>query len=378
MSKRGNGEGGIYQRKSDGKWCAALLLPDGKKRVLYGRTRAEAKDKLHTAQEDVKQARPVAANRETLAAFLDRWLKGAAAKRVRATTLRRYEMDVRLHIVPALGKLKLPDVTPKAVQAMLDGLSAKGLAPLSVRNVRAALRVALEQAIRERLFGINNAKSVDLPRAARKRVVALTPDAARAILSAFNGHPYEALVTLALATGLRQGELLGLRWEDIDLEAGTARVDGQLQRIGGAYTLTDLKTNQSRRTLPLPAVAVEAIRRQRVRQAEARLYAGPAWREPLPGLMFTTATGTPLHSTTVTHLYQKQLACAGLPRMTFHELRHGSASLLLAQGATMRTVMEALGHSQISLTMNTYSHVLPALQREAANKMEAVLAISSN
>jgi integrase len=157
----------------------------------------------------------------------------------------------------------------------------------------------------------------------------------------------------------------------VDLERGSVRVERQLQRIAGAYQFVPLETVKSRRTLALPAVAVEALRRQKTRQTEARLAAGPAWQDT--GLVFTTASGGPIHGSTVTHRFQHRLKEAGLPARRFHDLRHGAASLLLAGGASMRSVMEQLGHSQISLTMNTYAHIAPELLRDNAAKLNDAL-----
>ncbi len=370
MGKRANGEGSLFKR-SDGRWCATIIEPSGRRRYLYGKTRQDVKGKLHTAQENVKKALPVVTSSETLAHFLERWLRDVAPNRLRPATLERYRGDVRLHILPALGRLRLAEVTPPAVQAFVNGLDAGGLSPASIRHARAVLRVALQHALREGSIGQNSAKLVDTPRAARKPVAALAPEDARALLATFAGHSLEELVITALATGLRMGELLGLTWEDADLDAGTLRIRRQLQRLDGAFRLVDLKTENSRRALSLPLIAVEALRRQRAHQAEMRLYAGSGWQDL--GLVFTTDIGGYLNGSSVTHRFQKQLAAAGLPSMTWHHLRHGAASLLLAQGASMRVVMEQLGHSQIALTMNTYAHITPALLQDAADKLNRAL-----
>jgi integrase len=170
--------------------------------------------------------------------------------------------------------------------------------------------------------------------------------------------------------GLRQGEILGLRWSDVDLEAATIRVTQALQRVNGRLDFVEPKSQSSRRTIPLPATVARALRAHRSRQLEERLAAGARWRES--DLVFTTSVGTPLDCRNVTRRFQAALEGAGLPRLRFHDLRHTAASLMLAQGVPPRVVMETLGHSQISLTMNTYSHVIPALQREAADRMEAI------
>ncbi len=261
---------------------------------------------------------------------------------MRPATLDRYRRDIELHILPELGTCRLNELTPKKVQQFLNALTISSkptgrgrpknqpvAAPLGARgvaHVRAVLRVALGQAEREELVGRNSAKLVTVPRQTKKQVEALTPDDARAILAAFTDHELEALVTVALATGLRQGELLGLMWGEVDRDAGTVRVVQQLQRIDYAYQIVETKTNNSRRTLSLPAVAVAALRAQRRRQNERRLLLGPDWNDT--GLVFTTTSGGQLNGSSVTHRFQKQLKEAGIDRLTFHHLRHGAASLL--------------------------------------------------
>lgn len=213
---------------------------------------------------------------------------------------------------------------------------------------------------------------VSLPRSSRTEVAALSPADARAVLDAVKGDAIEPLVLLSIATGLRQGEALGLRWSDLDLDAGTATVRHALQRIaGGAPTLVEPKTAKSRRTVSLPSTVTALLRAHRTSRLTARLRAGERWIDG--DYVFTTALGAPLDGVNLTHRLQRLIASAGLPRLRWHDLRHGAASLLLAQGVHPRVVMEMLGHSTIALTMNTYSHVIPALEREAAERMEEAL-----
>lgn len=180
-----------------------------------------------------------------------------------------------------------------------------------------------------------------------------------------------ALYSVAVALGLRRGEALALKWEDVDLEAGTLRVKHSLQRIEGRLQLVEPKSLKSRRTIAMPQATVLALRDHRKRQLEERMPEGSAWQET--GFIFTTTIGTPIEPDHLKRWFKPLLKKAGLPDIRFHDLRHTAASLLLAQGVGPRVIMETLGHSQISLTMNTYSHVMPSLQREAADKMDAIL-----
>ena len=180
------------------------------------------------------------------------------------------------------------------------------------------------------------------------------------------------LYSVALTMGLRQGEALGLQWQDVDLELGYLRISKQLQRNDGKFQLVEPKTARSRRTLALPASIVHSLRDHRLRQADERRASAPqshGW-----DLVFTTDRGRPIDGTVVSHHFHRVLERARLPQRRFHDLRHSCATLLLVQGVAPRVVMDVLGHSQIALTMNTYSHVIPELKRDAAQRMEELIA----
>ncbi len=367
---RGRGDGSIFQRGDSGKWVVMFTTPEGKRRTLYANSRDEARDKLHAAQENVKKLLPVPYARLKLAEYLDRWLKDVATQRVRPKTLKRYRLDIA-RIKKGLGSLRMAELTPAKVQTFIASLSDAGLSPASVKHCRAVLRTALAQAEKEGVVGRNVAKLVTLPRDMHKPVTVISPEIARAILDAHKGDEFEPLVRLALATGLRQGELLGLKWEHVDLDAATLRVVHQLQRIDGAYVLTPPKSERSRRPLSLGSIAMEALRAQKLKQTERRLLLGPAWKDT--GLVFTTADGGELAGSTVTHHFQATLRKAGITGVRFHDLRHGAATLLLLQGADVRRVQAQLGHSTIVLTASTYAHVLPALLKDNADLLDRAL-----
>ena len=233
------------------------------------------------------------------------------------------------------------------------------------------LRRARGQAFKWGLVSRNVATLVDVPRPRRSEVRPFSSEEARTLLEAIRGHHMEALYVLCLSVGLRQGEALGLRWEDVDLDGGTLHDRTALQRIDGAYRLVEPKTNRSRRTLALPETAAAALWAHYTRQQDAQAEAGPNWEDW--GLVFANPIGRPLNRHNVTREFQTLLEQVGLPRLRFHDLRHTCASLLLAQNVQPRDLMEILGHSQISLTMNTYSHVMPSVLQDAANRMDSIL-----
>jgi integrase len=280
---------------------------------------------------------------------------------------------VRLHLIPGLGHLSLTGLTVADVQAFLNAKSADGLSPRTVAYLRGVLRGALGHAERSGLVERNVARLARPPRIPRRQVDPLTAEEARTFLDAIRGDRLEALYLVAIGVGLRQGEILGLRWPDVDLAAGTLTVRHALARVDGHLLLDEPKSMTSRRVVPLPGFVRVALVAHRARQV-TEIRPGHAEIEPLfADLVFTTTHGTPLDGISVTRRFQRVLKTAGLRRQRFHDLRHACASLLLAQGVPARVVMETLGHSAISLTLDTYSHVHPSVSREAANRMDKVL-----
>jgi integrase len=358
--RRGHGEGSIYFRADKDRWVGSIDLgwQDGRRvrRSYYGRTRHEVRDRLRLALREAQEGVQPGTRRDTVAAYLAGWLD-AMEGTVRSSTLRRYRQIVTHQLAPYLGRLPLSGLTPADVEAMLRRLSDAELSPRSVHHARAVLRSALAGAVRHGQVSRNVAALAKGPRLEHREIRTLSPDQVRAFLIAVRGHRHEALFTVAVATGMRQGELLGLRWSDVDPIAGTLTVRHALQWVDREARLVEPKTARSRRTVPLPEVAQQAL---------AALPRDSVY-------VFANDAGGPLHPGTVYHALQAALAAGGLPRVSFHALRHSYASLLIAQGVHPRVIMEALGHSQISLTMNTYGHVIPALEREAAERMDALL-----
>ena len=240
-----------------------------------------------------------------------------------------------------------------------------------MQSIRGVLRTALNEAMRWDLLGRNVAALARPPRSQPKAVSPFTPDEARRLLAAATRDRLGALYAVALAMGLRQGEALGLTWDRIDFSNRSVRIDRQLQRRDTRLQLVELKTVQSVRTLPMPDSIAGILDSHKLAQADERELAGSRWNET--GLVFTTSIGTGLEGPAVTKAFQRLLQDAGLQRRRFHDLRHSCATLLLVQNVPPRVVMEILGHSQISMTMNTYSHVLPSLKRDAAAGMDALL-----
>jgi integrase len=372
--KRNAGEGSIFER-ADGRWCAQLDLgwESGRRRrkYVYGATAAEVQDQLLKARSDLKAGLPVATDRQTVEQFLDRWLE-AVRPSVRPRTFQGYAILVRNHIVPELGRLRLDKLAPQHVQAALVRKSASGLSSQTVRHIRAILRIALNQAIKWELVARNAASLSVVPKLEHKGFRSLSPDDARHLLDAARGERLDAVYTVALSLGLRMGEILGLRWQDVDLDGAMLTVNQAIYRIAGkGLVAAEPKTDRSRRALFLPDGVLRALRAHRLRQLQERLAAGSRWHDS--GLVFTSSIGTPLEPRNLFRSFKTLLRKAGLPDVRFHDLRHSAASLLLAQGVPMRAVMELLGHSNISTTADIYSHVMPAMMRDVADKMDVIL-----
>jgi len=380
---RNAGEGSIFRRKSDGRWAGTLSLgwEDGrrKRKNFYANTAAEVRDLMTKAKADQQKGIPIAIERQTLGDFLTRWLSDSVRPSVRPLTYQQYEQHVRLYLKPSLGKTALAKLSPQAVQAFINARLEDRLSPRTVQLSIVILRRALDQAVKWGLAARNVAKLVDRPKVKRHEIEPLSSEQARALVEAAKGRRWDCIYTVALAIGLREGEVLGLRWQDVNLEERTLKVSQAVARIGGKrygakgeLRFVEPKTSRSRRSMALPEFVVKALRAHRVQQAEARLAAGPAWQDN--GLVFATGKGTPIEPSSLVADFKALLVEAKLPRtVRFHDLRHSAASLWLARGVPLKVIQELLGHSSITLTADTYSHVLDDLKRDAADRMDAAL-----
>ena len=366
--KRANGEGSIYQRAGRKGWFAAVTV-DGRRKILHADTRREVDELLTAAKSARESGGLVMGKSPSMEAFLAQWLAEVIRPNRSVWTWRGYRSAIDTHIVPAVGKVKVEKLTPQHVVKLMNRMRDDGASPKTIANVRVLLRSALATAVRWNLAARNAAAVTDAPKAEQHEIKPFTKAEAKAFLAAVAGDRLEALYTVALTMGLRQGEALGLRWDDVDLEAGMLHVREQLQRVDGTLQRVPLKTKRSRRVLTMPAPALGALREHRRRQLEERLAAS-RWTDT--GYVFTTSIGTPLEARNVVRSFKAILTRAELRDVRFHDLRHSAATLLLVQGVPSRVVMEILGHSQMSTTTNTYQHVVPELQREAADRMSAL------
>ncbi|MDH6434814.1 integrase [Streptomyces sp. SAI-144] len=396
---RANGDGTVYQRK-DGRWEAAgyVLAPGNTRRRVrvYGATRKDAITKLTEKIAASNRGLPIAAADSTVSAYLAYWLDGVAVHHLRENTHTRYAASIRLHLNPGLGAKKLARLTTRDVRTFLDGLRTtcqccaqerdsvrrsccaigqccgKRLSPLTVTYVHAVLKSALEHAVREDELPRNVARNVKTTTPRPRRFQPLTAAEARQLLRAANGDRLHPLYELALRTGLRKGELLGLHWEDLDLDGGTATIHRSLQRTRSqGLTVLNTKTLASERRIALPTECINSLKIHQEQQQEERQAAGTGWTDN--GLVFTTRKGRPLDPTNLTRRFHRLLHSAGLRTIRFHDLRHSTATLLLEQGVDLVVIKELLGHAHIGVTAGVYAHVRLRLQRQAIDTLGGIL-----
>jgi integrase len=349
--------------------------PDGPKRkYIYGRKYKDVERKLAVAMGDSAKGIYFDDENQTVAQYMERWLEDSAKGDLGHRAYHNYRLQIRRHISPAFGRLKLSKLTAAHIQSLYAAKLRDGLKPSSVRYIHAVLHRALEQAVRFNLIPFNPAARVDPPKVRQEEITPLDTEQARKFLATAGGDRFEASYVLSLTVGLRMGEALGLRWSDIDLDTKTLRVSRQLQRVrdGGGLVFSEPK-NASRRTVDLPQRAVEALRSHRKRQMEGQLRAGSEWQDQ--GLVFASCKGTPFDAQNIVNRHFKPLLKrAGLPNIRCHDLRHTYATLLLARGTHPTYVQKSLGHASVQLTLDRYSHWMPSMGRATASAMDDALA----
>ena len=354
----------------------------GKRRQLWRSVKGTKKDAerllvelLH--ERDTGLERPV--GRQTVGQYLERWLEDYVASGVAPSTASHYQRIVRRVLAPALGSVELTALRPQQIQALYSRLLREGrhdgtggLSARSVVRIHQVLHAALHHAVRWQLLARNPADAVQAPRAERRELSPLPPVAVSALMAAADATPIGGLVRMAILTGMRRGELLGLRWRDVDMAAGVAHVQQTAQRIAGrGWVYRQPKTRLSRRAVALSPATVAMLSTHRKAQLEARLLAGSAWHDL--DLVFASAVGTPLEPGNIRRTWTRVLAAVGIGHVRWHDLRHAHATLMLASGVHPKVVSERLGHASVGITLDTYSHVLPGLQATAAEALDRLL-----
>ena len=376
--RRANGEGNIRKRK-DGRWEGRYTVgrdPEtGKSTIknVLGKTQAEVKEKLKKAIEENVGIDYGKAKTYTVGSWLEVWMENYAKIKLRPSTYKTSQGFLKNHIKPQIGSIPLADLTSLGLQRfykhLLDGgrvdrieakKKPKGLAPKTVRNIHQMIGSAYNLAIEQKLVTRNPAQGCALPKVEHKEMKTLTADQLSAFFREARDSGVFTLYYIDLTTGLRRGELLGLKWLDIDLEKGDLRVQRQIGRIDGKIIEMPLKTKNAYRTLPLSTDAIDVLMQQR------RKTGNSEWVFPSPN-------GGPMSPDSVLHMLHRVLKRAGLPKVRFHDLRHTFATLALQNGVDIKTVSGMLGHFSAGFTLDTYAHVTTSAKREAAKTMGNIL-----
>jgi integrase len=372
--------GQIIKRK-DKTWLVRIFLGRdelGGRKYLNKTIRGAKKDAekyLNTTLTAISTGTFVQESSVSLNKFLDDWLTSAAKPRVSERTYAEYAALLRRYVREPLGRTMLSDLRALQIQNLYSQMQERGLSSRIVRYTHAVLSSALKQAVRWGMLHRNPAELVQLPKLQRKEMRAMSPEESSRFLTALENDRYAALFSLALSTGMRPEEYLGLRWSDVDFAKSSVTVQRALvwRTKGGGWYFTEPKTSRSRRTIPLPASMVLALTEHKRHQSAERLRLGSEWQDN--GLVFTTFLGTPLNISNLTAKHFKPaLQRAGLPKtIRLYDLRHTCATLLLSAGENPKVVSERLGHASITLTLDVYSHVLPDMQKAATDKLENIL-----
>jgi integrase len=367
--RRGNNEGSIYHRK-DGLWCAQVSL-EGRRLTKYGKSQKECRDWIKETLTKIDGGLTYEGTLLTLEKFVELWLSGKELSR-RPRTVFQYRKIASTHILPFMGSIKIKDIAPGHIKQLYAIKRDEGTGARTLQIIHAVLHCALKQAVREGLLGRNPVDAIERPKVEQTEFNIFNEEQSRQFLKIASGSTFEAVFYLALTTGMRQGELLGLKWSDVDWEKSTLHVQRQLQQVEGkGYALVPPKTKAGKRQIKLGQVMLVQLAAHRERQALVKSFAGNRWQEN--DLIFPTTIGTPLDHKRVTKEFKELLQKAGLPEMRFHDLRHTSISLLLENGTPLNTVQRRAGHSKASVTADIYGHVMAGSQNEAAENIEALV-----
>jgi integrase len=376
--RRGRGEGGIYQRESDGRWVGTVSLGYAesgkrKRRTVYGDTKQEVMEKLDAIRGDARAGTLPGAGGLTVGQLLDRWQESVRATMTVKTHEERTKTIAR-HVKPRLGSVKLEKLTALHIEAFFAEMRADGVGPGAARAASSVLNAVLNHAVKLRLIGRNPAAGVPKPQLRPREMLCLTQQQAAHFLAASRGRGFYALFAVALGTGLRQGEILALAWEDIDLQKATLTVRRSLSETRQGFTFKEPKTAAGRRTIALPPFVVESLVERKAAMMKAGRMAAP---------VFSSRTGKPLYKRNVLTAFFAAVKAANavaadgqvIPAgLRFHDLRHTSASLLLSQGQSLRAVSQRLGHANPAFTLKVYAHALPSDDAQLAAGLARLLA----
>ena len=368
--RRGNHEGSLYFHKSRGRWCAQVSI-DGKRLTKYSRTQKECRDWMKGMLAKIESGLTFDGTRITVGDFIDTWLEGKELSR-RSKTVLQYRQIAKQHIVPILGQLRLQDVSPSHIKQLYAMKREEGRGARTIQLIHAVLHNVLKQAVRERILGHNPMDAVERPKVEQPEMRVWDEEQIRQFLISAYGSVFEAAYYLALSTGMREGELLGLKWSDVDWNKATLFVQRQLQYIKGqGYVFVPPKTKAGKRKIKVGSSTLKYLEAHRSQQAIQKTLAEGRWQEN--NLIFPTTIGTPLDCRRLTKEFRRPLKRAGLPPICFHHLPHSSLNTLMDNEVPVNTVQRRAGHAKPSTTVNIYGHSTARSHDAAAEKIEELI-----
>lgn len=370
--KRANGEGTIRKRPN-GLWEGRLTV-DGKRISFYGKTQAEVRAKLTKAKAEADVGAFVVPRTITVNAWLEQWQE-IFCPNIKRSTAARYESDIRLHILPEIGNMRLSEVKTSTIQRLYNKVHKNGLSDKSVRNLHGTLHNAMAKAVGEKYIAINPCEGVELPRSdtPQREMRPLKDNELPAFLRLIDGNRMENLFRVAVFTGMRESELIGLTWDCVDFEHGTLHLYRQLskgRRKGESWMFTSLKNRQARTFSP-PKEVFKVLMKVKRQQEEWRLGCGESWHDA--NLVFTNEVGQHLSMCSILYHFKQIVKSMNIPEMRFHDLRHTFATLALQNGVDYKTLSAMLGHATVAFTMDRYGHVSVTMMQNGADKMQAYI-----
>lgn len=373
---RANGEGSVFKRSGSNRrkpWVAQITLENGKLYpVGYFKTQEEAIAARNKALRELEQGKLANGPKQTVKRYLEEWLETSHKQNVEVVTYLRGKVTLYKHIIPGLGHFQLKSLKAQHIQQFYAQKLEEGLSAGYVKNMHDLLSKAIKNAVKWKLISFNIMEDVTAPRPEEREVVILTQDQAQTLLKVAQERDLNAFVSLAITTGMRHGEMLALRWNDIDFDEGCLYVRHTVARQGSSgYIESDPKTRRSKRRIILVHFVISELKEHQKRQEEMRQAAGFAWVDK--DLVFPNSQGNFLSARTSIARFHKALEAAGLPSMRVHDLRHNAGTLLMSKGINPKLVQELLGHSDIAITLRLYGHVIPSMHGEAMNMWEKFL-----
>lgn len=377
-TRAAQGSGSIRQRK-DGRWEGRITVGTdpgtGKpiRRSVYGATQKEVRQQMTAIQREVDSGTYQAPDKTSVEEWLDTWMATFCAAKVKPLTRASYEAAIKKHIKPSLGALRLQKLRGFHVQELYNRMISAGLSAKTVKNVAAILHKALSIAMKQGLISVNPCDAAELPKVTQKEIKPLTDQEIPLFLEAIEESPMRNAYALCLFAGLREGECLGLSWDQVDFEARRITVSQQLQKekkAGGKYYIAPTTKSGKPRQIEPPEIAFRYLRAERVKQMENRLAAGELWSNP-HNLVFTDGTGKHMAVYTFYRHFKKIAAQIGRPDARPHDLRHTAATVAIASGADIKSVQDLMGHATASFTLNVYAHTSDQMKRDTAARMQS-------